>query len=155
MSNHITASYLNDHSTQRVFSFRTILRNENTEHDSLSLAEWINTREYISLEQDITDKVHQKIGFSLSGISAGLYPLLRAIIASSRPRSFSFQAVTQSRSFMVEFEVSQEAEVKDYLSKILRIADAELRFKQVLRKVIINQEKFEREQKLLFMELSR
>ena len=71
----------------------------------------------------------------------------------SHTPAFKFHAVAESRSFILEIEAAQEYEVKKYLSKIFNLINSEIRFKQVLRKVIINQEKFKKEEKLLFNSL--
>lgn len=154
MSNNIAASYSNSDSTQRTFSFQTITRNESSNQDMLSLSDWLATQEIISLRAHaVLDQAVNKIEFSLDGSASDLYSLFKGLNAMSQPRTFKFHAVAESRSFIVEIKSAQEYEVKKHLSKIFSLINSEIRFKQVLRKVIINQEKFEREEKLLFNSL--
>lgn len=153
----IASSYKNT-SPERIFSFQTVARNENTAFGSLSLWDWMVSSEVVSLEEPSAANTQgntlQEINFSLSERLASFFPLLRGILASDQPQFFELQADSKLKSFKLIYHAEGEAEAKDYLSKVLGIVKAEARFKQVLRKVIVNQEKFLREEKLLFMELS-
>lgn len=155
MSNNIVASYLNSDSTQRKFSFQTVSRNHNSNEDTLSMLDWMAAQEIVSLEQvhgDL-DWAKDKIEFSLVGQASDYYSLFKGLIAFGKPRGLEFKTVAGSRSFLLQVEAAQEREAKMYLSKIFNLISSEIRFKQVLRKVIVNQEKFEREEKLLFSSL--
>ncbi len=155
MPNHIAASYLPHESTQRTFSFQTVTRNNNAKEDSLSLLDWIDSQDVISVQGKEYDHSSQSIAitFSLDGLASGYFSLVRGLMAFGQPRSFDLQADVKSRNFTLRLEVGQEATAKTYLSKILALINTEIRFKQVLRKVIVNQEKFEKEERLLFNSL--
>lgn len=155
MPNHITTSYLTNESIQRTFSFQTISRNNNANGDSLSLLDWIDSQEIISLQGKEYDNNSQSttLTLSLAGLASGYFSLVRGLMALDQPRSFTLQAAVKTRNFTLQLEAGQEAATKIYLGKILALLNAEIRFKQVLRKVIDNREKFEREERLLFNSL--
>lgn len=154
MSSNNTASYQNNESTLPASHFQTISRRRKSDEDVSSLLEWIGTQENISFQQksDDTDQATE-IAFSLAGSSSEYFPLLRALIALGQPLTFIIQAVSGSRTFVLQYAADQESEVKGYLSKVFSLINAEIRFKQVLRNVIANQERFEREERLLFNSL--
>lgn len=159
MSNNI-ASYLpHNISTDRVFSFQKISRAENINSNPVNLKDWILENELLSFdEKAVTEEASQgsqKIWFSLSEKFAEYFPLLRGVFASAKSSAFSLQTNNSLKSFSLKFDTAIEAEAKEYLSRVLHIISAESRFKRVLRKIITNQEKFEREEKLLFTELSQ
>lgn len=153
-----TASSHKNTSPERTFSFQAIVRNENTDSGSPSLLEWIGSNELVSLKKSNTDTSNQtsrEIIFSLSETVAVYFPLLKGILASAKSQWFVLRTDDGSKSFALRYDKEREIEVRDLLFKVLGIVDAEARFKQVLRKVIVNQEKFNREEKLLFKELGK
>jgi hypothetical protein len=149
---------IKDTSTKRIFTFQAVSRNEESNPHTISMWDWIRENENIKIESQSSASGNksklQKIKFSLAGKAAAYYPLLKGVIASG-PSSNWIPADTKDRSFTFIFDVESEIESFKYLVEILRIVEEEVRFKQVLRKVIINQEKFELEEKLLFHELSK
>ncbi|HLT06179.1 MAG TPA: hypothetical protein VK014_01565 [Cyclobacteriaceae bacterium] len=152
MSTYIAASYSSQKSNQGAFSFRSIIKNDQTA-DGLTLLEWLNNNELISLHNHNTDGTTHSLSFSLAGPASDYFPLLRSIILLGLPNSFTLNAAVQSRSFNLQWKEPKEPEVRNYLVKVLDLISAEIRFKQVLRKVIANQEKFEKEERLLFNSL--
>lgn len=159
MTNYTVSSYSKNIFPERVFSFQKVSRNKNASSDTASFAEWIGGNEIVSLqEQGFIEKSgisYHKISFRLAELAAVYYSLLKGIIALGKSGDFTIQSEDNSRSFVLQFEVSQEAGVRGYLDQILNLIKDEMRFKRVLRQVISNQEKFEREEKLLFTELSK
>jgi hypothetical protein len=156
MTNNTAAAYINNDFKSRTFSFQTISRNENSSTEGLGLLEWMDAQEIITLHQQADgegDRAGRNIEFSLKGLAAEYYSLVKALIVQGAPRTFTFQVMGQSRSFNLLTNGAQESEVRRYLSKIFSLIDSEIRFKQVLRKMIVNQEKFEMEERLLFNSL--
>src|SRR5690606_18475439 len=151
-------SYIKDTSTKRIFTFQTVSRNEKVNFDAISLWDWIRDNENIKIESQSLASENKlelhKIQFSLTGKATAYYPLLKGIIASGAPSNL-IQADTKERSFTYIVNVESETESLKSFVDILKIVEEEVRFKQVLRKVIINQEKFKLEEKLLFHELSK
>lgn len=155
MSNNIAASFPSDEATPGASGFQAISRAESPNEDALSLSDWIGIHETVSFQSQSDDQSGKSttITFRLSGTASGCFSLLRGLIALGRPRTFIFQALLQTRNFSLKLEVGRESEVKIYLSRLFAIIDSEIRFKQVLRKVIVNQDKFEREERLLYNSL--
>ena len=155
MSNHTVASYLNSESGDRDFGFQSIIRNSNSDDHSMSLLDWFDRQEVVSLHGTEHGKSGQSttITFGLAGLAAPYFPILRGLIALGQPRTFGVEVDTKTRSFSLRLEEDQEAEVKNYLKPLFVLIKSEVRFKQVLRKVLLNQEKFEREEKLLYRSL--
>jgi len=155
MSKNTSPSYLNNGSTPGIFSFQTVSRAKSSIEDTSSLSDWIGTQEFVSLQTQSYDQEGKSatLTFSLTGFAAEHFSLMRGLIALGQPLSFILQAVPKTRNFSLQFEVGQEQEVNSYLSRLFAIIESEIRFKQVLRKVIANQERFEREERLLFNNL--
>jgi|SRR5690606_18909138 len=151
-------SYIQDLTTRNIFTFQTVSRNEKIHSHAISLWDWIRENENIKIESQSSFSEKQlklqKINFSLHGKAVVYYPLLKGIIASG---SFTNRIMPDAnkRSFTFTFDLEFESEALEYLVNVLKIVEEEVRFKQVLRKVIINQEKFVLEEKLLFHELSK
>jgi hypothetical protein len=154
MSSNNTASYLNNELTLPASHFQSISRNADSELEALSLLEWMGTQENISFQRESNDAEQaSKMVLSLIGAASDYFPLLRGIIALGQPLTFIFQVMAGSRTFVLQYAADQESEVKSYLNQVFSLINAEIRFKQVLRKVIVNQEKFEKEERLLFNSL--
>lgn len=153
----VIASLYKNTSSERVFNFKSVLRNETSNPESLTLEGWMNLDEHITVGELATvtqsNQTYRKICFSLSGHAAAYYPLFRSIIASGPPH---VHLITNKevKGFVLKFVVGMEDEVSRYLAKVLDMIKAEIRFKQVLRKLIANQERFLLEERLLFNQLS-
>lgn len=158
MSSNISA-LTNVLSPRQTFSFQTVSTNEKSNPKSRVLENWINLDEHISVEKQSTftqaNKTYREICFNLSGQAAAYYPLFRSIIASLPSYLHSLQANRKAKCFVLKFDVGMENEISAYLSKAIDLIKAEIRFKQVLRKLIDNQERFNREERLLFNQLSK
>ncbi|AGA78716.1 hypothetical protein Echvi_2469 [Echinicola vietnamensis DSM 17526] len=157
-SNH-SISTQNNH----IFSFQSVIRNKTTDQKSLSAYEWLSENEFVQLEGQGTfgfhnfeaaNKQFQAIYFTLKGDLAAHYAFFRGIVLAGQPKEVYLENIHENRSFTLKFYKKNEAVAKEYLEKIFRIVNDEIRFKQVLRKVLINQEKHRLEEKLLFNELS-
>lgn len=145
-------------STPENYSFHKVSTNDNRISDTTSLLDWIKENDLIYLQSeggsiDIHSQ-NKSLIFSLSGISSDYFPLLRGISASGFGSAFKLLVKPQSKIFTFVYNIQDEAEAKEYLSKVFNMVRKEIRFKQVLRKVLFNQEKFRREEKLLFNEMT-
>lgn len=149
MYNHIAASLPNNEPTTS--AFQTISR-AGIKDETLSLTDWIVSHGAVSLHEHSYDPLGKSmtITFSLTGVASKYFSVLRGLIGLGRPSSISIAALPKARNFSLKVVLGQESEAKVYLSKLFAIIESEIRFKQVLRKIIINQEKFEREERLLY-----
>ena len=155
MSNHTTASYLQNESNETDLGFRKITRSNASYDDRMGLLGWLQAQEIIALHDSAGDDSGNPltVQFSLAGLASSHFPILRALIALGRPSTFNIQSDGNSRTFTLRYSADQEAEVKSYLHLVLSLIRAEVRFRQVLRQVLVNQEKFEMEERLLFRNL--
>lgn len=155
MPSHTTASYLQNESNETDLGFRKITRSNASYDDRMGLLGWLQAQEIVTLEESTANDSAQPpaVKFGLAGMASSHFPILRALIALGRPSTFTIQSDGNKRSFTVRFSADQEAEVKSYLHLVLSLIRAEVRFRQVLRQVLVNQEKFEMEERLLFRNL--
>lgn len=155
----IATPYYKTTTSEENYSFQAVSRNENPISHLTSLLDWIKENEIICLESETvsidSNRKFQEIRFSLTGKSAAYFPLLKGIAASGQPKSLRLQVNQSLKIFTLIFDTLDQSEAKIYLSKILTLIEKEVRFKQVLRKVILNQKKFKSEEKLLFNEMSK
>ena len=154
----VIASFYKNTSSERPFNFKSVLRNETSSPEALTLEEWMNLDEHITVGELATftqsNQTYRKICFSLSGHAAAFYPLFRSIIASGPAHVHLIKANKGVKGFVLKFVVGMEEEVSGYLAKVFDVIKAEIRFKQVLRELINNQERFLLEERLLFNQLS-
>src|SRR5690606_15722215 len=152
MSTYIAASYSSQKFNQRAFSFRSIIKNDQTA-DGLTLLEWVNNNELISLHNHNTDGTTHSLSFSLAGPASDYFPLLRSIILLVLPNSFTLNVAVHIRSANLESAEPKETDERQYRVKVLDLISAEILLKQVLRKVIANKEKLEKQERLLYKRL--
>lgn len=145
-------------STPENYSFQKVSTNDVTSSGKIRLLDWLKENDLIYMQSEKVSMdsqfPKQEVIFCLTGISADYFPLLRGIAASGMGSALRIQVNSALKSFTFVYDKRDEAEAKEYLSKVLSLVRKEIRFKQVLRKVIFNQEKYKREEKLLFSEMT-
>ena len=145
-------------STPENYSFHKVSTNDIKSSDRTRLLDWLKENDLIYLQSEKvsidSNSQKQTFTFSLTGISSDYFPLLRGIAASGQGSAFKLQVNSKLKSFAFLYDKLDEEEAKEYLKKVLNLVRKEIRFKQVLRKVLFNQEKFSREEKLLFSEMT-
>ncbi|AWW31939.1 hypothetical protein DN752_18340 [Echinicola strongylocentroti] len=160
----IASNYTNSVQQNKIFSFQSVSRNEAVEATSLTAYDWLENNEFVQLQgqgsfgfQNYADanKKFQAIYFTLKGNLAAQYAFFRGIVLAGQPKEIYLENIHENRSFTLKFYKKNEEVAKRYLEKIFKIVNEEIRFKQVLRKVLVNQEKHRLEEKLLFNELSK
>ncbi|QDH79677.1 hypothetical protein FKX85_11775 [Echinicola soli] len=159
----IASNYNISTQNNNIFSFQSVSRNKDKDLTSLSAYDWLAHNEFVQLEGQGSfgfhnyadaNKKFQAIYFTLKGDIAAHYAFFRGIVLAGQPKEIYLENIHENRSFTLKFYKKNEAVAKQYLEKIFRIVNEEIRFKQVLRKVLINQEKHRLEEKLLLNELS-
>ncbi|MBD8487469.1 hypothetical protein IFO69_01795 [Echinicola sp. CAU 1574] len=159
-----TASNYNTSSLNgNTFTFQSVIRNLNQDNGAISAFEWLNEHESVQVEGSAdfnfgnfpgSNKSFQAIYFSLKGDLVDHYAFFRGIVLAGQPKEVFLENIHDKRSFTLKFYKRNEEVAKEYLEKIFKIVNQEIRFKQVLRKVLINEKKHRLEEKLLFNELS-
>lgn len=140
------------------YSFHKVSKNNVSSSDKIRLLDWLKEYDLVYLQSEKisteTGVTHQEVIFCLTGNAADYFPLLRSIAAVGHGSAFRLQVNSKLKSFTFRYGLQDEAEAGVYLSKVLNLVRKELRFKQVLRKIIYNQDKFRREEKLLLGEMT-
>src|SRR5690606_4183378 len=118
------------------FSFRQVSFNGKPEVSPKALLEWMAENPILDLGPQSTHsesgKIFQELRFSLKGQASCRYPLLKGIVLSGRPDNLTLQADDSSRSFLLKFDRAHEIAAYQYVSRVLRMIQEEIRFKQVL-----------------------
>ncbi|GGZ26205.1 hypothetical protein GCM10007049_18530 [Echinicola pacifica] len=148
---------------ETIFSFQSVIRNNNKEVNELNVREYLASRSDVELEGQGTfsfgnyagvNKEFNAVYFNLKGNLSEHYAFFRGLVLAGQPNELFLESVHETKSFTLKFYNKNEAVAKKYLEKLFKIVEDELRFKQVLRKVLVNQERHKLEEKLLFNELS-
>lgn len=141
------------------FNFTQVSRNEKAEIKPVSLLEWLHDNPMLDLltvtEDSDSGRIFQELSFRLAGKASAQYPLLKGMFSSGRPKQLALQADDASKIIFLRFDKAEERGAYQYISRVLSIIDEEVRFRQVLRKVIENQQRFVLEEKLLLNELKK
>ncbi|HLU89406.1 MAG TPA: hypothetical protein VKZ51_06190 [Cyclobacteriaceae bacterium] len=141
------------------FNFTQVSRNEKAEIKPVSLLEWLQDNPMLDLltvtEDSDSGGIFQELSFRLAGKASAQYPLLKGMFSSGRPKQLALQADDASKIIFLRFDKADETGAYQYISRVLSIIDEEVRFRQVLRKVIENQQRFVLEEKLLLNELKK
>lgn len=141
------------------FNFTQVSRNEKPEIKPVSLLEWLHDNPVLDLltvtEGSDSGRDFQELSFRLAGKASAQYPLLKSMFSSGRPKQLALQADDASKIIFLRFDKAEETPAYQYISRVLSIIDEEVRFRQVLRKVIENRQRFVLEEKLLLNELKK
>ena len=98
-------------------------------------------------------KVFQVVYFKIKEEYKRYQPLLNGLIAIGQPDKGSVEYYGELDTFTIKYYQSDEQEAVSFLSKIFSVLGDEIRFKDILKRVIENQERFAREGQLLNTEL--
>ncbi|WP_186756436.1 hypothetical protein [Echinicola salinicaeni] len=148
---------------QNTFSFKSVIRNNVQDRSNINVYDWLQQHDAVKVEGKgafdfanfkNSNKSFQVVYFSLDAELADHYALFRGIVLAGQPKEVFLENVHEKRSFSLKFYKNNESVAKEYLEKVFRIVNEEIRFKKVLRKVLVNQEKHRLEEKLLLNELS-
>ena len=145
-------STIASYNKENTFTFKTISKTGDNKKTA-SLLEWLNSQGDLKLEDQSAFNDHggsfRGINFRLTGSWAVYYPLLRSLSLFGSSENSSLKADHSQRSFAFKYKASAEGEAKSYLVRLLGIIQKEVRFKQVLGKLMENQVKFQQEETLL------
>nr|WP_215223403.1 hypothetical protein [Echinicola shivajiensis] len=157
------SNYNNTSLAPNTFSFKSVIRNNAQDQSDINVFDWLDQHDAVKVEGQgafdfanfqNSNKSFQVIYFSLEADLADHYALFRGIVLAGQPKEVYLENIHEKRSFSLKFYKNNESVAKEYLEKIFKIVNEEIRFKKVLKKVLVNQEKHRLEEKLLFNELS-
>jgi hypothetical protein len=98
-------------------------------------------------------KVFQVAYFKVNESYKSMQPLLNGLLAIGQPGKGSVEFYSELDTFAVKFYQSEEQDTVAFLERVFSVLKEEIRFKQLLKRVIEKQERFARESQLLKREL--
>ncbi len=106
-------------------------------------------------QQEIVKIFNQQSGMIMQGMCkfedsfVALYPLFKGLSEAGKPRSLNLRFSAAEKTVFFHYPVSSHPEVSLFLSKLILFLQNEVKFKKVLKEVIINSNHFKSEQFLL------
>lgn len=106
-------------------------------------------------EQEILKIFSQPVGNQMQGMCRfgkgfeQLLPLFRGLVLLGKPKSLSLIYEVEQAQVFFTFSQSEKQEVVRFFNQILNLLKKEIRFKEILKKVIENSKRFQSEQALL------
>ncbi|SFT51925.1 hypothetical protein SAMN04489724_1119 [Algoriphagus locisalis] len=106
-------------------------------------------------QQEIIKIFNQKSGMVMQGMckfeenSEVLYPLFKGLSEAGKPKSLNLRFTSAERAAYFYYPESSQAEVSKFFSELILLLQKEVKFKKVLKEVIINRNQFRSEQFLL------
>jgi len=113
----------------------------------------------IRKDHDFLQISDQKSGMTIQGMCKfkkefeSLYPLLRGLSEAGKPRNLSLQFSENDKSAHFYYPESCASEIAAYFNKLFILLRNEIKFKSILKKVIINRDRFKAEQMQLHSSL--
>ena len=122
-------------------------------HQVISLA---NGFSKISVnQQEIVKIFNQKSGMVMQGMCKfeekfeNLYPLFRGLSEAGKPQSLNLRFSSVEKAVYFYYPEVDQTEVTQFFSELVRVLQKEVKFKKILKEVIINRNRFRSEQFLL------
>ncbi|WP_194774482.1 hypothetical protein [Pararhodonellum marinum] len=148
-------------SSERIFSFQKVSRKTSENPQPVVLDYLLESAQVTVIENTAFDfpnfpesnKIFKVIYFELSDASKELKGLFRGLFSLGKPKGVILEEIKEKDQFVVKYYESDAQVVRTYLSGIFSLVEGEQRFKSLLKKIIINQEKFRNEEALLQKEL--
>lgn len=106
-------------------------------------------------QQEIVKIFNQKSGLVMQGMCKFdesfefLYPLFKGLTEAGKPRSLNLRFSSSENAAYFHYPVSSQSEVSQFFSQVILHLQNEVKFKKVLKEVIINRNQFLSEQFLL------
>jgi hypothetical protein len=98
-------------------------------------------------------KVFRVAYFKLNDEFKAIQPLFVGLISIGQPSKGTVEFYEEMDTFAVKYYQSDEQDMAAYLENIFSVLKEEIRFKQILKRVIEKQERFGKESQLLNREL--
>lgn len=106
-------------------------------------------------QQEMVKIFNQKSGLVMQGMCKFearyeiLYPLFRGLSESGKPKSLTIRFSPTDKSAYFHYPESSESEVSQFFAQLILLLQNEVKFKKVLKEIIINRNQFNSEQFLL------
>lgn len=106
-------------------------------------------------QQEIVKIFNQKSGLVMQGMCKfeekfeALYPLFRGLSEAGKPKSLNLRFSSVDKTAYFYYPETSHSEVSHFFSELILLLQKEVKFKKVLKEVILNQNHFKSEQVLL------
>lgn len=106
-------------------------------------------------QQEIVKIINEKSGMVMQGMCKFeerfevLYPLFRGLSEAGKPKNLSLRFSTPDKTAYFHYPEANHHEVSLFFSQLILLLQKEVKFKKVLKEVIINRNHFKAEQYLL------
>lgn len=106
-------------------------------------------------QKEMVKIFNQKSGEMIQGMCRlekdfeSLFPLFKGIAGLGKPSSLVLTFSNEDKSIFYTFESKRIREIEQFFTRVLTLLQKEVRFKQVLKEVIANRQRFKAEQSLL------
>lgn len=106
-------------------------------------------------QQEIVKIFNQKSGMIMQGLCKfeekfeALYPLFRGLSEAGKPKSLNLRFSPAEKAAYFYYTEANQTEVAEFFSEIVLLLQKEVKFKKILKEVIINRNHFRSEQSLL------
>ena len=106
-------------------------------------------------QQEIVKIFNQKSGLVMQGMCKfeenceALYPLFRGLSEAGKPKSLNLRFSSAEKTAYFYYPVANQREVSSFFSELILLLQKEVKFKKVLKEVIVNRNQFNSEQFLL------
>lgn len=147
---------------QETFPFREVSKNDPSKTTAKGVKEMLENESMIAIAGlsgfgfpnfPESKKVFQVAYFKVNESFKSIQPLLNGLLAIGQPRKGSVEFYPELDTFAVKFYQSEEQVAATFIERIFALIKEEIRFKQILKRVIETQERFGRESQLLKKEL--
>lgn len=108
----------------------------------------VNQQEIVKIFNQKSDKVMQGM-CKFEDKFEFLYPLFRGLSEAGKPKNLSLRFSSTDKAAYFHYPESSLSEVSVFFSQLILLLQNEVKFKQVLKKVITNRKHFDSEQFLL------
>lgn len=106
-------------------------------------------------QQEIIKIFNQRSGLVMQGMCKfedkfdALYPLFRGLSTAGKPKSLNLSFSSGERAAYFHYPEANKSEVSHFFSKLILLLQDEVKFKKVLKEIIVNRNHFKSEQFLL------
>ncbi|WP_057936566.1 hypothetical protein [Algoriphagus resistens] len=106
-------------------------------------------------QQEIVKIIHKKSGMVMQGMCQfeegfeGLYPLFRGLSEAGKPKNLSLRFSAADKTAYFHYPQANHQDVSLFFAELILLLQKEVKFKNVLKEVIINRNHFKAEQYLL------
>ena len=105
--------------------------------------------------QEIIKVFNQKKEMGMQGVCRFdekfevLYPLFRGLSEAGKPKNLKLRFSSEEKAVYFGYPESDQSEVSHFFSELVLVLQKEVKFKKILKEVIINRNRFKAEQFLL------